>query len=325
MSAPDTQVHLLICATHRTGSNMLEQHLKAAGVAGAPREFYSPQLSRGFASKEGLPDPDAHFSAYCRSIQEHWRSPNSVFGVKIMWRHLDVVQARLQADPAAAAQGLPRETAWESILALHPNPLVIHMTRNNKVRQAISMVRAKQSGVYSTVHLDRGTLSDESEPEYDFHVIQFHVDKLTQEDENWDALLKAQGAHYHRVVFEEFVKDPRTNTLALLASLGLPQPTTWEEPPRPTRRQSDQTSENWYVRYQKDAQRLANQKDVHREKRHRARKALERHARREARWTRWEKSVFGRILVRLERRFVGPPPPALSARGDGVRRPAVGE
>jgi trehalose 2-sulfotransferase len=314
MAAPSS--HVLLCATHRTGSNLLEQFIKAARHAGYPREFYSPVLSQQLAERGGLPDPTVDFWGYYDGILPLGQTSNGVFAAKIMWRHMAITHERM------APSGRVGATPWASILMLHPNPKVVWVTRRDKVRQAISMVRAKQTGVYSTIHVDRGRKKAIPPGAYDYEQIRFHVDKLTVEDAAWGELFTREGVTHRQVVFEEFIRDPEAETIRLFAAIGLPIPEGWARPEIAIRKQSDAISEEWYQRYKEDDVRPMNDKDSRREQRHRARKALEFHAGRDARWARWQGSGLGRWLAAVEARMIpGPPRVSLErAKGDGVER-----
>jgi trehalose 2-sulfotransferase len=319
---PVSRRYLLLCATHRTGSNLLEQYLKASAVAGKPKEFYSPDLSRELAAKFQFPDPDQAFLSYQAAVMAKWHTANGVFAAKIMWRHLESIRARFLADPAAA--GRPSgDCPWETLLELMPEPMVVHVTRRDKVQQAISMVRAKQTGLYTTVHLDRGRKPGLQPGDYDFHAIKLHVDKLTAEDAAWVNLFQRHRTPVQTVVFEDFVKAPQDHTAQLLTSLGLPQPSAWSLPAVAARPQSDGISAEWRQRFLEDLERGGPGLDPERERRHRARKALERKAARHARWERWQHHVPGRWLMALEKWWIRNEPEVRpdEARGDGVKRP----
>ena len=298
MPAPST-THLLLCATHRTGSNLLEQYFRATEMAGKPREYYGLELAAELAQAKNLPDPDRCFLDYHRAILDKWTGPNGVFAAKIMWSHLEIVHARVAADPQGASfTGL---TPWQTVTKLHPSPKVVWMTRKDKVRQAVSMVRAKQTGVFSTAHLDTGRKQEATPAEYDFHLIKFYLEKFTKEDELWEALFKEAKVSPVRVVFEDFIKNPQDATIGILKSVGLPEPKAWKWPKIQIRNQSDETTGEWCARYRQDAQEFKGGKDPHRERRHRARKELQKETDRAARWSRWQNHSPGRFLMRLER------------------------
>jgi LPS sulfotransferase NodH len=297
MPTPCT-THLLICATHRTGSNLLEQYLRATGIAGKPREYYGEELALNLAQAKNLPDPDRAFLDYHRAILTKWTGGNGVFSAKIMWGHLDLLHTRVQAAPGGEA--CAGATPWQTVTKLHPAPKVIWMTRKDKVRQAISMVRAKQTGVFSTMHLDKGLKQAAAAAEYDFHLIRFYVEKFTMEDELWKRLFHEEKICPHRIENEEFIQNPKDATVAILTALGMPEPTTWHWPEIPIRRQSDATTEEWRARYHEEAASFKGGKDPHRERRHQARKVQEMQAARAARWSRWQQHAPGRILIHLE-------------------------
>jgi LPS sulfotransferase NodH len=274
-----------------------------------------------FAARKELPDPKNGFLAYHRAITERWTTSNGVFSAKIMWRHLDAIQKWVSDDPNGAA--FLRQTPWETVTALHPTPMVVHVTRRDKVRQAVSMVRAKQSGVYTTVHLDKGERKIASDGEYDFHHLRYHVEKFTKEDEAWVALFKNYNVPVQTIVFEEFIKDPQNHTVSLLRALGFPEPEHWHWPSILIRPQSDPASAEWAARYHEDLKTADLSKDHYRERRHRARKAMEKKAARSARWQHWENSSIGRMGIALERWWVRNEPEVNpeDAKGDGVQRP----
>ena len=321
METPSPTRHLLICATHRTGSNLLEEYLRASAMAGHPREFYSLDLARDYSRRMQLPDPDKDFLAYHRSIMERWTSDNGVFAAKIMWLHLEAIQERLKAAPGGAE--FVGETPWESVEKLHPKPLVIHVTRKDKVRQAISMVRAKQTGVYSTVHLGTGRKREAPVGEYDFHAVHYHIQKLKAEDAAWVELFRQHQVPVQTVVFEDFIKDPQNLTIALLKALGFPEPAEWHWPQAKTRSQSDAINAEWYARYKEDEKNAEALVHERREQQHRARKALEKQQAREARWARWQTHALGRMLIGIERLWVRDQGPVelVKSRAQGIKRP----
>lgn len=313
---------LLLCATHRTGSNLLEQYLKASSVAGKPKEFYSPDLSRELAGKFQFPDPDQAFLRYHEAVMAKWHTPNGVFAAKVMWRHLESIRARFLADPATAGRAAG-ESPWETLLELMPDPMVVHVTRRDKVRQAISMVRAKQTGLYTTVHLERGRKQQLAPGDYDFHAIKLHVEKLTAEDSAWVELFQRHRTPVRTVVFEDFVKAPQDGTAALLTRLGLPEPAEWILPTVAAKPQADGISAQWQERFLEDLARGSRGMDPERERRHRARKGLERKAARQLRWSRWQHHTPGRWLKALEKWWTRNEPDVHpdEARGDGIKRP----
>jgi trehalose 2-sulfotransferase len=271
MQSPSlTTRHILLCATQRTGSNLLEMHLRHLGVAGKPREYYSPTLAGKIAKKFGIPAPEANFEAYAQSLQQLRRTENGVFSVKVMYHHLKTLQNWTSAP-----------SGWDALRRLHPDAAVAHVTRRDKLRQAISMVMAKQSGIYTSIHIDRGQrCGAEDLPGYDYWAIRHFMEKFEAEDAGWQALLaehESHGGRAHRVVFEDFIQDPKAAVCGLLAALEIPIPPHAHAMAVPMRRQATGENDLWAQRFAEEHPRRKHEKvNAYRERQHQQRKAQER-------------------------------------------------
>jgi LPS sulfotransferase NodH len=88
-SMPDIRLSYLLCATPRTGSNILCEALRATRVVGGPDDyFWSPPVwyERWQVSS---------FPAYLARLLEEGTGPNGVFGCKMMWHYVDELVPRL--------------------------------------------------------------------------------------------------------------------------------------------------------------------------------------------------------------------------------------
>ena len=144
---------LLVCATPRSGSTLLCALLDGTGVAGRPQEFFErlahsglprqpreyfervedPKLLELLAPTDpGTPDPgDPIPQALAEGTTD-----NGVFAAKLMWTHLLDLAERL---------GRPADAA---LLREHfPDPRYVHVTRRDKIAQAVSLWRAVQTRV----------------------------------------------------------------------------------------------------------------------------------------------------------------------------------
>ncbi|MDF3037818.1 MAG: Stf0 sulfotransferase, partial [Thermomicrobiales bacterium] len=134
----------LILATPRSGSTLLGQGLQATGLAGEPREFFGHKMAFWM---ERWRTPD--LPGYAVRLIQTRATPNGVFGAKLLYRQLLHLEMLARQDPELA--GLP----LGGILAgLFPNLHLIWNTREDKVRQAISWFKARQTGVWGQ---DQGT------------------------------------------------------------------------------------------------------------------------------------------------------------------------
>src|SRR4051812_7686283 len=141
-----------VCATPRSGSTLLCRSLAATGVAGRPEEYFERLRHSGLPREPreyfgGLPPQDADLLDLLPETRtgrpqhadldrelprylEDGTTPNGVFGSKLMWGHLEDLLARLGPD-----------TLEDRLGRLD----YVHVTREDKVAQAVSLWRAVQT------------------------------------------------------------------------------------------------------------------------------------------------------------------------------------
>jgi thiol-disulfide isomerase/thioredoxin len=124
----------LICATERTGSYLFCDALRATGIAGRPEECFRPHLLAPFSKAS---DPHA-YRVYVQRVLLEGMTPNGVFEAKLHWSHLE----HLQTLPEY--QGIPLA---ELLVGIFPNLRYIHISRRDKLRQAVSFWKAMQTDI----------------------------------------------------------------------------------------------------------------------------------------------------------------------------------
>ncbi len=258
MPSPSIPPSLLICASHRTGSNLLEQNLKAMGLPAKPREFFSPAVSQRMVERHGLPAPEADFLKYLAAVRARWGGGEGNLAVKVMWPHLAVLQSWLKAHPERSRLG---RDGWETLVNLLENPGIIHLSRRDKLRQAISMLRAKQTGIYTTVHVDKAQRDPKGTERYDFAKLKHYVGKFTEEDAAWRSCLAkykaATGCQVVEVLFEDLIEDPEGITRAAAIAAGQSVLENRKTTGTPMRSQRDACTEAWVEAYAEDSARRA--------------------------------------------------------------------
>ena len=216
---------LLVCATPRSGSTLLCALLEGTGVAGRPQEFFE-RLSRSGLPRqpreyfEGVEDaellellaptdpgaPDR--SDPLPQALEEGTTGNGVFAAKLMWTHLLDLAERLGRPPDAELLG-----------ARLPDPCFVHVTRGDKIAQAVSLWRAVQTRAWRA-----GEVTVEGEAVYHGSAID----------------------HLARQLDEHLAADTRATTASVLRHLGVGPA---EIPDPPLRRQGDDRSARWAERY----------------------------------------------------------------------------
>ncbi len=185
---------LLVCATPRSGSTLLCALLDGTGVAGpaagvlraacplgppAPAARVlrtasrTPNLLELLAPTDpGSPDPgDPIPQALADGTTD-----NGVFAAKLMWTHLLDLAERL-GRPADAA--LLRER--------FPDPRYVHVTRRDKVAQAVSLWRAVQTRAWRA-----GEVTENGNAVYHAGAIGYLAGQLTDHDDAWRSVVRRQ-------------------------------------------------------------------------------------------------------------------------------------
>jgi LPS sulfotransferase NodH len=268
----------LVCATPRSGSTLLCHLLAATGVAGRPEEYFEALRHSGLprqpeeyfdlrrhaniverlAFREmpddaGRPEPNPLWSpaAYDRYVDwalEEGTTPNGTFGAKLMWGYLgDFVELLRSIDGLA---GLPVPALLERVF---PGLSYVRITREDKVRQAVSLWRAVQTQAWRRTAEDDAPADDAParsvEPAFSFRAINYLVRLLTAHDASWDAYFLGLGLQPLKLTYEELAAAPQDALARVLAHLGLdPRAADGVDGPA-LQVQADERSEDWVRRF----------------------------------------------------------------------------
>ena len=245
----------IICATPRTGSTLLCDLLTATGAAGAPDSYFmdnpDPAWTRewGLPDREGLSDRD-HAAAHLRAAVAAGRGAGSgasaIFGLRLMRRNLGDLMALIDA----VHPGLPSDRA--RLQAAFGRMLCIHLSRGDKLAQAVSLVRAEQTGLWHVApdgsEVER--LAPPQPPVYDFDRIATHLARLQAEDAAWRGWFAAEGIAPLRIDYEALAADPAAVVGRILAALALPAAA---RPTAGVARMADALSADWMRRFRADS------------------------------------------------------------------------
>ena len=233
-------ISYLVCATHRSGSNLLCQALWHTELCGYPQEFFSPTRAPKIAEEYSLKaDPDSDYPGYVAELVGKRVSSNGVFGTKIMWSHLEPFLSRLRQDSTSDADLLAR---------IFPNIRYLWIRRDDKLRQAISMWKAKQTKVYNSLQRKGASLPD-GEPEYDFHEIKKIMQRFEDEDAAWEKFFTENSIAPVEIHYEDFADHHEERTLEILRELAIEVGEQFTVKPITYRRLADSINEKWRERY----------------------------------------------------------------------------
>jgi LPS sulfotransferase NodH len=240
----------LILATPRSGSTLLGQGLQASGLAGDPKEFFGPKMPF-WMERWGTPA----LESYVARLVPARSTPNGVFGAKLLYQQLIHLESAARQDPHLS------DLPLASILAhLFPNLHLIWVSRKDKVRQAISWFKARQTGVWGQDTRREGPklgrawrIGDEpllpGELAFDYEGIA----DLFRQAETEDAAIKRfcaeSGQGVYRVLYEDFAPRYEETVADILRWMNIAPGNISLPRPRTVKLADDRTDE-WVERFQ---------------------------------------------------------------------------
>ncbi len=145
---------------------------------------------------------------------EYGANSTSVFGMRLMWESLGYLSKRLES----FHPGLPSDSA--RFQAAFGEPVYLHLSRQDKVAQTVSELRAEQSGLW---HVwadgsERERLKPASTPVYNYQALSELVKIGEEHDIAWFNWFTQQGIEPVKLTYEELAADPQA-VLATVLSL----------------------------------------------------------------------------------------------------------
>lgn len=237
----------VICATPRSGSTLVCDLLAETGVAGRPNSFYRRQSMPGWAAEWGItvpPDSPDFDRIYLDAALRVGRAGTPMFGIRAMRDHLLEMLRRLDL----LFPGLPGDAARIEA-ALGPTRYVC-LSRKDKVAQAVSRLRAEQSGLWHR-HADgavREQVGPANEPRYDFDAIAAYLAEAEADEAAWEEWFSANRIVPLRITYEALTADPVSSIRLILTHLGLDPVHADGVSPR-TAKLADDESRAWAARF----------------------------------------------------------------------------
>lgn len=255
MELPKTSY--LVCASQRSGTELLCRCLAATGVAGRPQEYFlaeDPAKLPDWRFWEEGPFAAGHAvsdrESYLTLVYRLGSTPNGVFGAKIHWNNLRWALAKFSELPRFA--GLDRAAILHTVF---PNSRVKDVTRRDRVRQAVSWARMAQDGMWVAPagQPEPAWPPATGAPRYDFGLIAGLEALIAESETGWRQLYSELGLTPYQVVYEKLSSpDGYEQTIrGVLAHLGLDDYRGPIPAPR-TRRQSNDLNEAWVAAYLTD-------------------------------------------------------------------------
>jgi len=243
----------MLCATPRSGSTLLCNLLAATGVAGDPDSFFMAEVDPVWAGRWGLPSREGHgtadhAAAYLRAAITAGRGQTGVFGLRIMREDLGGLSELI----GRVHPGLPSDR--DRLQAAFGRVLCIHLAREDKLAQAVSRVKADQTGLWHVgpdgTELER--LSPPRAPSYDFYRIAARLAELEAQDAAWLAWFAAQRITPLAIRYEDLAQDPGRAVAQICEVLGV-QPSPPGRLTPGVAKLADAVSRDWMARFRAQA------------------------------------------------------------------------
>ncbi len=220
----------LVCCTPRSGGGLLCEALGATGLAGHPDDFFEPDTARTLARRWG----ERPFTRYLERALEEGATPNGVFGARLTLEGLAMLRRELGADPLSAH---------------FPGLRYVWIVRRDRLRQAISWVRARQTGSWARI---------EGEPEpaaasgrFDGAAIARALADIERQETAWQAWFAECGVTPVRVAYEDLAADHERAARRVARHLGMVLPRRLYLGERRMLAMADATTDAWVRRFRK--------------------------------------------------------------------------
>lgn len=230
----------LVCGTPRSGSSLLCEALLNTGIAGQPEEYFLPRNELVWRERWGT----ATYAEYLANTIKQCTTPNGVFGVKMMWSYFDNFMGKVRQLPG---YNLKARSDHDRIQALFPNLHYIWIKRRDKVRQAVSHAKARQTDIWK-VTKDTSSLV-KNVPTFSFEQIDFMIHEFEVQELEWQKYFAANGIKPFVVIYEDFVAKYEETAVHILNYLKLPAVNEVKFAPRLMIKQANEESEQWVQRY----------------------------------------------------------------------------
>jgi len=212
----------IMAATPRSGSTLLCDLLSGTGIAGRPHSYYRCQDIPDYARKWRLSSPDVIGNegferSYLEAVRREGTAHTGILGLRLMWPTVAELSARLSSVyPDRLDDAARFELAFGK-------PLYIHLSRQDKVAQAVSLLKAEQSGLWHRAA--DGTERERTTPPaplaYDADRIAGLVKELETDDAAWTRWFARRGITPLQLTYEGLAAAPRAALTQVLSALAL--------------------------------------------------------------------------------------------------------
>ncbi len=228
-------IRYLICSTKRVGGTLLLSLLGNRGIVSGER------LKEVRINEAKIDWDKKDLNEFMEEIFSSTTTFNGLSGFNIHWQHLEHLVRVLHNTTRHE-----HVSVWNIASCFPPRVKYIYLTRKDKVRQAISLLKAEQTGIW---RMENGANRESSrDPVFDLNYISKFMVELKRQERSWEKFFRKNKISPLRLEYEEYIKDTRETLVKILKHLEMPIP---EKLAVTTNllKQSDALSEEWVRKY----------------------------------------------------------------------------
>lgn len=238
-----------LCVTPRSGSSLLCQVMAACGVLGNPQEYGladnmpAAAKSWGLSAKWGT----ANFRDYWARCLEEGTSSNGWFGMKMApATYLDTFLSQVRTLPAYADKEIEMD---DLIREFFGDLRLIFLTRRDKLRQAVSMLKALQINLWSSEQGRSHGIEPGGQLVYDRAAIDSEMRLLALAEARWQDFFTRWNVQPLTLVYEDYQHDYEGTVARIVDYLGVQDPYALDASQISLTRLADDVTEEWVARY----------------------------------------------------------------------------
>ena len=240
----------MICTTPRSGSTLLCKLLAATGQSGNPDSWFHTPSSENWVryylnkSPESFATPTEALSKIFHAVRNQGTNGTGIFGLRLQQKSLDYFMQQL----SILHPEIPR--GHERFQAVFGKTLFIYLSRRDRLEQAISYVKATQTGLWHIApdgsELER--LSAPQEPVYSAEDITDSLREANDGNQAWEQWFERENIKPLRVEYEALAKDPAGILRQIFDESGIDLHPEHRVTPG-VAKLADASSQQWKTRY----------------------------------------------------------------------------
>lgn len=242
----------MICTAPRSGSTLLCKLLAGTGICGNPdSHFHEPSLDNWLADYDLNPQDYGTrreaLQAVFQAAMTYGKGATGLFGLRMQGRSFGYFMRQLEL----LVPGRMRDV--QRIESSFGQTLFLHLSRPDRLDQAISLLRAEQTGLWHRrsdgTELER--LAPPAEAHYDAEAIKRYMGELAALDQAWEKWFHQERLEPLRISYDALSTDPQAVLAQVLSALHL-DPVAVRAVGTPTAKLADATSRAWRDRFERE-------------------------------------------------------------------------